>query len=215
MKKAKKILGIFLSLILTITSSITVFGADTDVLTYDEFMSTLKSAYSEYGMELRFPDKTTNQIFTKEQLEDELQKIPQKAKDFENVEIKFKVIEEDTDRTSISPRIMPVDRTVSVSGMAYCPALVGAFAEIRMDVYTTVDINLDKFIAVNGHSSYQIGPAVNFNSYEETGFDWGYSNSQKTLNISWSGRITFANGGPIGSTIVYTQNVNFNGSVNA
>lgn len=32
-----------------------------------------------------------------------------------------------------------------------------------MDVYTTVDSSLDKFIAVNGHSSYPIGSAVNFN----------------------------------------------------
>lgn len=96
--------------------------------------------------------------------------------------------------------------------MSFFVILAGAFCEIKLDVYTTVDLNLNKFIAVRGHSSYKTGWAVNYKGYSETGFSWSYANGQNTLK--WSGNVTFATS-IAGQEVSYDPRKTWNGSVNA
>ena len=211
----KKGICLFLSVVTLMSSSLNTFAASNE-LSFDEFFTTLQEEYAKYDIDMHVNKQNDSVVFTQELLAEELTKVPEIAAAFEKTEIIFTVESgEVTEHNSaISPRIMPVSRTLSFYGQATNVLLAGAFAEIKLDVYTTVDIGNDKFIAVNGHESYKDGYAVNFRGYSETGFSWSYANAQKTLNVTWSGNVSFATT-VAGQEVSYDTKKTWNGSVNA
>lgn len=213
-EKGKKSLCLVTFAIVLFITPLNAFAADSE-LTFDEFFTALQNEYAKYNIHMYVTPKDKTIIFTQELLNEELAKIPQIAKAYNETDIAFSI---GSDKKSgnnydLSPRIMPVDRTVSLYGKATNILLAGAFCEIKLDVYTTVDVSTDKFIAVNGHSSYKSGYAVNYKGYSETGFSWSYANAKKTLNLTWSGNVTFATT-VAGQEVSYDTQKTWSGSVN-
>lgn len=132
-------------------------------------------------------------VYTKELLDTELTKVPEIAAGFINSDLEFNVVTQEkvSSHTSQGARVMPINRTYFLYGTATNVALAGAFANVRLSVYTTLDAGISRFISVNGHVSELYSWQVNCEDYYETGFNYSYSNGYKTLNLSWSGHLTF------------------------
>lgn len=181
MRIIKKIVSGILVLSILLTPGINAFAAtdsSDEVISFEEYYSTLRDEYFEYGITYEVYQKNDDFVYTKNLLEAQLVKARQEGieliKQQQEIEKQSAVILaelkksiEIEDRNIVTPMVMYITRNFSSIQTVTSPSGMGR-ADICLEAEATADADKGYFLWINSYDNYQSGYYVNFKSWDVT-----------------------------------------------
>ena len=211
MKKINKVFVIILVFILSSYPCTLFANTEDQVLSFEEYKTRLEAAYAEADPTaevkvIKMDDP--NFVYTKEFLDLQIAGIPQLLREtnFELVEIKD-IKNTNNKNDGIMPHAMYYTEYYTKNYVFQNKTDWGAtlgYATIYLEIHTTNEAQRGVICSVDYHTSYQIGQALNFDSWTETSFNTTGENTG-VVTYELRGRMT-CSGTVAGQKLTVTRN---------
>lgn len=224
-RKKTNIMVTFLMICMVLLStSTTAFASNKSTITPEEYYKAVEEEYAKFHIDFKVENYNPEFEYTQELLQKQLEDIRIQMSSVTNYDeeegvfIENELLESNVS-TNDSKRIMPTTQIFTKNFKINSPLIISGirmgWADIEQKITTTVDVQSNYFMSIDGCTTRQSGSALNFWSWNQNSSTTEITNGGRSAWCMSYGTLTIRYTDPfLGGTYTYSSDHKLGGSCN-